>query len=150
MTTTSPVGKTGRGKAEPNKEMALLMAMHPVAYAATASIAFPEDYIRKLHRAMEIKDGFVYLEVFSPCPTGWRFDAEQTITVARLAVETNMYPLWETVDGHLKLNRYGSPRRGLKELTSIVGKYKHLDDPQLDALEETINKRIRRLKALCR
>jgi len=150
MTTTSPVGKTIHGKAEPSKEMALLMAIHPVAYAATASIAFPEDYTRKLRRAIEVKNGFVYLEVFSPCPTGWRFNAEQTINVARLAVETNMYPLWETVDGRLKLNKYGSPRRSLKELTSIVGKYRHLDQSQLDALEEINNRRLRRLKALCR
>jgi pyruvate/2-oxoacid:ferredoxin oxidoreductase beta subunit len=150
MTTTSPVGKVIRGKGQPSKEMALLMAMHPVAYAATASIAFPEDYIRKLRRAIKVKHGFVYLEVFSPCPTGWRFDGNQSINVARLAVETNLYPLWETVDERIKLTRHGSPRRSIKELTSIVGKYRHLDSSQLDALQELINKRLRRLKALGR
>ncbi len=150
MTTTSPVGKTIHGKGEPGKEMALLMAMHPVAYAATASIAFPEDYIRKLRKAIEVKQGFVYLEVFSPCPTGWKFEPDQTINVARLAVETRMYPLWESVDGRFKLNRYRSPRRSVKELTSILGKYRHIDQSQLDALGELVNKRFRRLKALSR
>jgi len=149
MTTTSPVGKNARGKAEPNKEMALLMAMHPVAYAATASIAYPEDFIRKLRRAMEVKKGFVYVEVFAPCPTGWRFDADKTITVARLAVETNLYPLWESVNGRLKMTQHGSPRRSIKELTGVAGKYKHMDDSQLRDLQKLIDQRFRRLKALC-
>lgn len=61
-----------------------------------------------------------------------------------------MYPLWESVDGRFKLNRYRSPRRSVKELTSILGKYRHIDQSQLDALGELVNKRFRRLKALSR
>jgi len=52
-------------------------------------------YLKKLKKAMSVKDGVAYIHLFSPCPTGWRFPPEKTIEVSRFAVETNFFPLWE-------------------------------------------------------
>jgi pyruvate/2-oxoacid:ferredoxin oxidoreductase beta subunit len=72
------------------------MAMHPVAYVATATVSYMEDYAKKLLKAKEkSKEGFVYLHVFCPCPVGWRLASNITIKVCRAAVQTNYFPLWE-------------------------------------------------------
>jgi pyruvate ferredoxin oxidoreductase beta subunit len=69
-TTTTTVGEFSRGKAEVKKPLPLIVAMHRVLYTATASVAFPEDFIGKLQYAKPVK-GFRFLQVSAPCPTGW-------------------------------------------------------------------------------
>ena len=62
-------------------------------YAATASVAFPEDYIKKLEKAKE--DGFAFIEVHCPSPRLWGYDPSNTIEIARVAVNSNFWPLLE-------------------------------------------------------
>src|SRR5512137_346932 len=54
-TTTTPVGEFSRGKKERRKNVAAMVALHRVPYMATASIAYPEDFIGKLEYAKNIK-----------------------------------------------------------------------------------------------
>jgi pyruvate ferredoxin oxidoreductase beta subunit len=63
-TTTTPLGKRER-----KKDVTLLMVMHGVPYVATASIAYPQDFYRKLKRAAEI-EGFKFIHLHAPCPPG--------------------------------------------------------------------------------
>jgi pyruvate ferredoxin oxidoreductase beta subunit len=72
---------------------AIAMA-HGIPYVATASIAYTKDLIRKVKEALSI-NGPKYIEVHSPCPIGWGFDAAQTVELARLAVQTGLVPLYE-------------------------------------------------------
>ena len=76
----------------------------PGNYCATASVSEPSDYIRKLKRCSEVS-GFRFIEVLTPCPDLWKFDASNTIEVARLAVETGLWPLYEVEHGRLKLKK---------------------------------------------
>ena len=63
-------------------------------YAATASVAFPGDYMKKLLRARS-EAGFVFLDVHCPSPKLWGFDPSNTIEVGRAAVNSNVWPLFE-------------------------------------------------------
>ena len=69
-TATTPVGKV-RGKPTVSKYLPLIMALHPVAYVATATLSNMEDYAKKLLKAKEkSKEGFAYIHVFAPCIIG--------------------------------------------------------------------------------
>ena len=48
-TTTSPHGKESFGEDKPKKNMPMIMAAHGVPYVATASISYPEDFMKVLH-----------------------------------------------------------------------------------------------------
>ncbi len=139
-TTTSPI----IGKTEERKDLALLMLMHKVPYVATASVGYPLDLIEKLKRAGSIK-GFRFIHLHSPCPTGWRFDSSDTIKMARLAVETGAWILWEYYNGKLRLSppsipyRDKSKRKPVKEYLKLQGRFRHLTDEDIAEIEKRID-----------
>jgi pyruvate ferredoxin oxidoreductase beta subunit/2-oxoisovalerate ferredoxin oxidoreductase beta subunit len=92
-TTTTPAGKGER-----KKEIIEIMAAHRIPYAATLSIAHPEDFRDKIRKALEIK-GFRFFLIHSPCPTGWKTEPAETIELVRLAVRSGVFPLFEVYDG---------------------------------------------------
>jgi pyruvate ferredoxin oxidoreductase beta subunit/2-oxoisovalerate ferredoxin oxidoreductase beta subunit len=74
------------------------MAAHRVPYAASISLAHPEDADRKLRHALETR-GFRFLHVLSPCPTGWKSEPAEGIELIRLAVRSGLYPVLEVFGG---------------------------------------------------
>lgn len=73
-------------------------------YSASASVGFPDDYILKLRRAQE-KTGFKFLDVLSPQPEEWGFEASNTVSIARLASQSKLWPLYEIEDSTLKITK---------------------------------------------
>jgi len=127
MTTTTPIGPMSRGKPTPKKNVAMIMAAHGVPYVATASVAFPTDLIAKVQYGKSIK-GFKFLVVSAPCPTGWRFDPSKTVEVARLGVQTGIWPLYEIVDGQkFKLNYKPKELKPVSEFFKDQGRFRHLN-----------------------
>jgi pyruvate/2-oxoacid:ferredoxin oxidoreductase beta subunit len=111
------------------------MAAHRIPYVATASIAYPNDLVGKLQYAAGIK-GFRYIHVQSPCPTGWGFDPSKTIRVARMMVETGMWPLYEvTGDSVFKLNQKPRELKPVKEALSLQGRFRHLQDVEYEYIQ---------------
>jgi pyruvate ferredoxin oxidoreductase beta subunit/2-oxoisovalerate ferredoxin oxidoreductase beta subunit len=92
-TTTTP-----GGKAEGKKEVVQIMAAHRVPYAATLSIAHPEDFREKVQKALKVK-GFRFFLVHAPCPTGWKSEPAESIELVSLAVRSGIFPLYEVFDG---------------------------------------------------
>jgi pyruvate ferredoxin oxidoreductase beta subunit len=136
-TTTSPAGKKIHGKQEYKKNMPFIMAMHG-AYVATASIAFPQDFIKKVQWAIN-KPGPAYIQVYAPCPLGWRSNPADTIAIAKLAVETKAVILYEIDDGKLKnLKRIDNPKP-LKEYLQTQGRFKHLNDDEIGDVQNWVN-----------
>jgi len=149
-TTTTPVGKVDRGKPTMSKNLPLIIAMHNVAYAATASPSHLEDFAKKLLKAKEKKEeGFAYLHVFSPCPVGWRIDSNLTIEVCRMAVRTNYFPLWEADNGKFRLTHEVANPRPVQELTKLMRKFSHLKEADMENLQRAVNERYALIKALC-
>lgn len=100
LTTTSPRGKERMGKRHLKKDLLAIIAAHHIPYAATASVAYPSDLRSKVRRGIEI-EGAAFLQVHSPCPLGWMHDGARSIEVARLAVQTGIFPLIELARGTL-------------------------------------------------
>jgi pyruvate ferredoxin oxidoreductase beta subunit len=140
LTTTSPV----LGKTEERKDIALLTLMHKVPYVATASIGYPSDLAEKIRRASEIK-GFKLIHLHSPCPPGWRFDSDKTVLVAKLAVETGAWILWEYDRGNFKISPPSTPyrdksrRKPLTEYVKLQGRLAHLTEEDIREIERRID-----------
>jgi phenylglyoxylate dehydrogenase beta subunit len=147
-TTTTPVGKVSQGKTRESKNLPMIMVMHGAPYVATASTAFLEDYAEKLKKAMKVKDGVAYIHLFSPCPTGWRFQPEKTIEVSRLAVETNFFPLWEYEREKFRFTRPIDHPKPVEEYLRLSGKYSHVTRKQIGEIKRILEKRCDMLKSL--
>jgi pyruvate ferredoxin oxidoreductase beta subunit/2-oxoisovalerate ferredoxin oxidoreductase beta subunit len=89
---------TRAGKDVAKKDILAILAAHRIPYAASVSLAHPEDALAKLRRAVALS-GFRFLHVLSPCPTGWKSEPAQGIELVRLAVASGLYPVCQVVDG---------------------------------------------------
>ena len=103
-TTTCPSGTCIPGKKEFPKDLTRIIIAHDLPYAAQASPHNWKDLMEKSHKAFEIF-GPTFINVISPCPRGWRHEGSQTIAMAKLAVETCVWPLYEYETGHLEIDR---------------------------------------------
>lgn len=124
-TTTSPPGRISEGKHHLKKDLISIIAAHQMPYAATATVAFFPDLKAKVEKAMGIK-GPRFLHVLSPCPLGWEHDAALSVTVARLAVETGLFPLIELEHGVLTGVMRLARQRPVEEYLKLQGRFKHL------------------------
>jgi len=128
-TGTSPAGNTRR-----KKQIMEIMAAHRIPYAATASIGFPEDLTDKVKRAKGIR-GTRFLHLLSPCPTGWKMAENMSPIAAAAAVETNIFPLYEILDGlHYTLN-YRSQNLPVETYLKMQGRFKHLGEEEIQTVQ---------------
>jgi len=88
-----PGNAFGTGKNVPKIAVA-----HGIPYVATASVADLHDLERKVIKAMGIH-GARYIHVHVPCPLGWGSASHDTIRLARLAVESGLFPIYEAEHG---------------------------------------------------
>ena len=147
-TTTSPAGKVIPGKMTRKKPIAMIAAAHDIPYVATASIAYPADFKNKVKKALSV-DGPSFIHVFAPCPTGWRFGTEQTVELARLAVETGVFVLYEiTQENPLKpiITKKLKDRKPVEEYLKIQGRFRHLFKPVkrqdiIDKIQEEVDRK---------
>ena len=142
-TTTTPVKNP---KSEPKKDIDAIMAAHKIPYLATATAAYPHDMIAKFQKARFIQ-GTRFIHLFSSCPTGWRMPENLSIEVMRLAVLTNLFPLYEAENGEV----YGQtvvPEeiKPLEEYIRLQGRFRHLTEENVKELQEMVDKRFENLK----
>lgn len=123
-TSTSPTGAQSQGNWRPKKPMPEIAVAHGIPYCATASAGFPQDIQKKVKKALSIK-GPKYLQIHVPCPLGWRHGPEMMFQVAKLAVETGLYPLIEYEAGKLSAVRQIQPKP-VEEYLKTQGRFKHL------------------------
>jgi pyruvate/2-oxoacid:ferredoxin oxidoreductase beta subunit len=80
------------------KNVMEIMAAHHIPFCATACVAYPEDLVTKVKKAISIP-GFKFLHLLSPCPTHWEIPSELSIEMSRAAVQTRVFPLYEIDSG---------------------------------------------------
>jgi pyruvate ferredoxin oxidoreductase beta subunit len=98
--TTPPVGPEPGAEFGKGKNMPLIALAHEIPYVATATVADLHDLEEKVTRAMGFR-GARYIHIHVPCPLGWGSQPCDTIKLARLAVETGLFPLFSGVDGEI-------------------------------------------------
>lgn len=128
-TGTTPSGNTRR-----KKQIMEIMAAHRIPYAATACIGFPEDLMQKVERAKEIR-GTRFIHLLSPCPTGWKVPEDASPKAAVLAVETNIFPLYEITEGLDYTINYMSKGLPVEDYLIHQGRFKHLTQEQIQATQ---------------
>ena len=127
-TTTSPAGQCSMGNRRPKKDMPAILAAHGAPYVATTSIAYPNDLMQKVERAIETK-GPCYVQVHAPCPTGWGYEGDRTMVVGKLAVETGLFVLFEQTDGTVtKVKKV--VRKPVEEYLKVQKRFAHLFKPE--------------------
>jgi pyruvate/2-oxoacid:ferredoxin oxidoreductase beta subunit len=134
-TTTTP----GRGwKRSRKKNIVEILAAHGIPYAATASIAFPEDMLRKFKKARQLKSGSRFLHVYATCPTGWAIPSEKSISIARLAVQSNIFPLYEVENGvAYTLNYQGNET--VDTYLKTQGRFNHLSQDEIELIQAMVD-----------
>ena len=147
-TNTSPVGTASRGKRQRPKNMPLIMAFHGIPYVATASPAHLEDFAAKLKKAQLVKNGLSYIHLLIPCVTGWRAPSDMGIELARKAVQTNYFPLWEADNGQFNFTVKPKKIRPINEFLEIAGRFKHMSSSEIDDFQQYVNDRYRTIEYL--
>jgi pyruvate/2-oxoacid:ferredoxin oxidoreductase beta subunit len=113
------------------------MAAHRIPYAATASIAFPEDFMTKFKKAKARKGGARFIHIFASCATGWGAPSDMSVKIARLAVQTNLFPLYEIEDGiRYTLNYKGD--RPVKDYMQTQKRFDHLNEDDISQIQEMV------------
>lgn len=121
-----------------------IMAAHRIPYAATCSVAFPEDMMDKIRKAKETR-GTRFIHIYSPCPTGWKAPSSQAIKIARLAVHTKVFPLYEVEDGDRFIINVDPKNIPVSEYLRLQGRFSHLDDDEIQSIQEVVNREWERL-----
>ena len=121
-TTTTPAGKNVHGCLTQKKNIFEIVAAHGIPYAATASIGYLPDFLRKVEKAKGIH-GARFIHVIAPCPTGWGCATDETIDIAREVVDSGLWYLAEYEGGAFTLNRNPGSFEGDPEAWGSVEHY---------------------------
>jgi len=143
-TTTTPVGKARRGEDRPKKDIPAIMIAHGAPYVATASVAYPLDFVKKVKKAAAIR-GPTYVHVHAPCVPGWRIDSSKSIEVARLAVLTGAWILYEHEGGKTTVTFKPAKRRPVAEYLKLQGRFRHLTEEEINEIQKMVDEQCRRL-----
>lgn len=154
-TTTSWAGTVQPGKKENSKDMTAVMVAHNIPYVAQVSPHNWRDTVTKASKGFEV-DGPAFINSISPCPRGWRFPSDRTIEMAKLAVETCVWPLFEVVDGEYSLTAESAriadgkaEKKPVIDWLSAQGRFKHLLqekwEPVVEAYQAEVDKRWEKL-----
>ena len=139
-TTTTPVGSVIKGNLHNKKNMFEIVAAHGITYAATASIGYLPDFMKKVEKAASIR-GTKYIHIIAPCPTGWGIKTEDCVDIAKEVVDCGLWYLAEFENGEYKLNRK------IKEFSDVAtyikkqGRFKHLTDEDIQLIEASRDKK---------
>ncbi len=135
-TTTTPVGRL---KKRPKKDIVKIAVAHRIPYVATATPAFPDDFIEKFEKAKKI-DGMSFIHILSPCPPGWKFPSSDTIKISRLAVESRVFPLLEIFDGE-KIHITHEPKGiDVSEYLSRQGRFSSLTREEVEHIKANVER----------
>jgi pyruvate/2-oxoacid:ferredoxin oxidoreductase beta subunit len=127
-------GTTPKGNPRRKKNIMEIMAAHYNPYSATVAVGFPQDLYRKIKRAKTIR-GTKFIHMLVPCPTGWKTPSDIAPDLSILAVETNIFPLYEVENGRKYTINHIPHRLPVQEYLSKQGRFKHLTDEEIRSIQ---------------
>ena len=129
-TATTPTSRqTQVGTEHGKKDMFEIWRAHQPAYLATVSPRYPVDLTNKFLKAKTIRGPKLFI-AHAPCPTGWLYDPAHSVEYARLAVDTGIFALKESVDGVVTHTHPPRCRRPVEDYLQGQGRYRHLFEPE--------------------
>ena len=115
---------------------------HPALhYVATASIAYPVDLMNKVRKGLN-QHGPAYVHIHAICPKGWVFPCNKVIEIAKLAIQTGMYVLYEIEDGVKTITHAPKKYKPVGEYMKLQGRFAHLQPEHIAKMQEFINAKV--------
>ncbi|WP_143170694.1 thiamine pyrophosphate-dependent enzyme [Desulfopila aestuarii] len=144
-TTTTPYGKPVK-----RKNLMQIVGAHGIPYAASASIGYIDDLRKKVVKAKAaIAEGPAFLHIHAPCPTGWGYDPALTVELAKLAVSTRCWNLFELVDGSkVNITKKVNKVKPAEEYLTPQKRFTGIDATTLAMVQTQIDKDYARLELL--
>ncbi len=137
-TTTTPAGaESPLGTAMERKPMTRIVAAHGTPYVATACVSYPLDFIKKVQKA-SLVNGPSFIDLLTPCSTGWGFNPEKTIEIGRLAVRSGMWALYEVVNGKFELT-FKMKDKNVEEYVKAQRRFKHLSAEEIARIQAKVD-----------
>ena len=141
---------TTKGKERYKKNVPAILAAHDIPYVATCSISEPLDIYDKFKKAKSIK-GCKYIHILAPCPPGWGYESSESIEIARLAVKTGSWILYEVENGIMKLSKKSkllldsSKKSSLVDYLSKQKRFSVISEKDLIELQERLDRNWERI-----
>jgi pyruvate ferredoxin oxidoreductase beta subunit len=129
--TTPALGREPGNTFGSGKNVPLIAMAHHIPYVATASVANLRDLEDKVTAAMAIR-GARYVHIHVPCPLGWGSAPADTIKVARAAVESGLFPLFEAEHGEVTGRTPIRRRVPVDDYLKMQKRFAHLFAPKRD------------------
>jgi pyruvate ferredoxin oxidoreductase beta subunit len=150
--TTAALGRAPGNVFGTGKNVPLIAMAHNIPYVATASVANLRDLERKVTYAMTI-EGARYIHIHVPCPLGWGSAPADTIKIARLAVESGLFPLFEAEHGEITGRTEIRRRVAVEEYLRLQKRFAHLfgdppDAVRIAAIQAIADRNIKRFGLL--
>ena len=132
MSASSPLGSrtaTSTSRvAQHKKDIFELWRAQKPPYVATVCSHDAVDLAEKVERAREHTGPKLFLSL-AVCPTGWGFDPELSDAIAKLAIETGVWPLKEAVNGKVRHTYIPNRFRPVEEYLRPQRRFAHLFTP---------------------
>ncbi|MBI5171048.1 MAG: pyruvate synthase subunit beta [Candidatus Eisenbacteria bacterium] len=141
-TTTTP---GAHPEARPKKDILAILAAHRIPYAASATVAYPEDLLAKVRKAKATR-GTRFLHLLAPCPPGWKSGDDETIELARMAVRARVFPLMEVENGETWRITVDSPGDPIGPYLAKQGRFRHLKSEDVGAIQSQVDARWKALQ----
>jgi pyruvate/2-oxoacid:ferredoxin oxidoreductase beta subunit len=142
-TSTTPVKDP---KSEPKKDIDEIMIAHRIPYFATATAAYPHDMIAKFKKARSVK-GMRFIHLLSACPAGWRAPENMSVELMRLAVLSNIFPLYEVENGEIfRQTVIPDEIIPVERYLHLQGRFKHLTETDIQDYQRQVTAKFERLK----
>ena len=122
-TATSPAGTL-----QTKKDIFEIWRAQRPPYIATVSAHDSVDLAEKVKRAEQHPGPKLFLSL-AVCPTGWGFDPSQSDEIAKLAIETGVWPLKEAVDGVVRHTYIPNHFHPVEEYLKPQRRFRHLFQP---------------------
>jgi pyruvate ferredoxin oxidoreductase beta subunit len=144
--TTAALGLAPGNVFGTGKNVPLIAMAHRIPYVATASVANLRDLEHKVTYAMGIH-GARYIHIHVPCPLGWGSASEDTIRIARLAVESGLFPLFEAHHGEITARTTIRNKVPVSEYLKLQKRFAHLfgdrpDVPRIASIQAIADRNI--------
>ena len=143
-TTTTPAGKK-----EFKKDLDAIVNAHNPVYMATACSAYPLDLYNKVEKALSIT-GPKFIHILAPCPPGWRYQSDKTISIGKLAVQSGMWVLYERENGKASLTgaskAAAKKRIPVEDYLKAQGRFKTATKDEISELQQAVENNFKRIE----